>query len=210
MLFARRPRDFDDDPSLSSQCLDVLPDLYEDGRGPCDDARIWSTAWAPTQELLQRHHVAVLVSHGGAASVQEALLTRTPHVVCPLFADQFDHALSVSRSGFGLAVTEGNSAAMTATLTAALNNVLTQRLKFVSTIERAMQLDSVLTGVGANASSVAATVVGLLNASLLAPAPAGGGDSGDLEVLFWLLGVAVSHFIVLFLCLKGLQRCFHS
>jgi MGT family glycosyltransferase len=69
--------------------------------GPLPD-NVLAVPYAPQLQLLQR--AAVLVTHGGANSVMEALAFGVPLLVTPICNDQPHNAAFVERSGVGLAL----------------------------------------------------------------------------------------------------------
>jgi UDP:flavonoid glycosyltransferase YjiC (YdhE family) len=55
------------------------------------------------------HHLAAMVSHGGAGSIRTALAAGVPLAVMPLFGDQPHNARAVAGAGAGVAVDDGPS-----------------------------------------------------------------------------------------------------
>jgi UDP:flavonoid glycosyltransferase YjiC (YdhE family) len=53
------------------------------------------------------HHLAAMISHGGAGSIRTALTSGVPLVVMPLFGDQPLNARAVAAAGAGIAVEDG-------------------------------------------------------------------------------------------------------
>lgn len=60
--------------------------------------------WVPQLELLPL--CSAFITHGGMGSVMEAVLSRCPMVVVPVFADQLHTAEAVGRSGLGVGFKE--------------------------------------------------------------------------------------------------------
>lgn len=63
-------------------------------------ANVVAVPYAPQLQLLER--AAVMVTHGGANSVMEALTFGVPLLITPICNDQFHNAFFVGRSGAGI------------------------------------------------------------------------------------------------------------
>lgn len=69
-----------------------------------DDPRFFVTTYVAQATLLRDPRVALFVTHGGANSVQEALLAGTPMLCVPFYADALYIASLVERLGTGTIV----------------------------------------------------------------------------------------------------------
>ena len=72
--------------------------------GPLPDG-VRAERWVDEPAL--GHHLAAMVSHGGAGSIRTALTSGVPLVVMPLFGDQPLNARAVAAAGAGIAVEDG-------------------------------------------------------------------------------------------------------
>lgn len=78
-----------------------MGDLDPAAVGPWPPAAVMRP-WLPQLEVLP--HVDVMITHGGANSVMEALAHDVPLLVSPICNDQFHQAELVRRAGLGLAL----------------------------------------------------------------------------------------------------------
>ena len=92
--------------------------------GPLPDG-VRAERWV--DEAALGHHVAAMVSHGGAGSIRSALASGIPLVVMPLFGDQPHNARAVAAAGAGLMV-EGGPAGLADALSAVLEDPASARL----------------------------------------------------------------------------------
>ena len=72
--------------------------------GPLPDG-VRAERWVDEPAL--GHHLAAMVSHGGAGSIRTALAAGVPLVVMPLFGDQPLNARAVAAAGAGIALDDG-------------------------------------------------------------------------------------------------------
>ncbi|KAI1705169.1 UDP-glucoronosyl and UDP-glucosyl transferase domain-containing protein [Ditylenchus destructor] len=59
------------------------------------------TSWAPQLEILAHHRTKVFLTHSGLKSLREALCTKTPVVLMPMFAEQSHNAKLALSLGIG-------------------------------------------------------------------------------------------------------------
>ena len=75
-----------------------------DALGPLPDG-VRAERWVDEPAL--GHHLAAMVSHGGAGSIRTALAAGVPLVLMPLFGDQPLNARAVAAAGAGVALDDG-------------------------------------------------------------------------------------------------------
>ncbi len=77
----------------------AIHELREDARFQDLPANVIVCGYAPQLEILRR--AELLITHGGANSVMEALATNTPVLIQPICNDQFHQSWFIERAGCG-------------------------------------------------------------------------------------------------------------
>ena len=85
---------------LDAHLVLAIGDLVDDPRWSAPREHCDVYRYAPQPEILRQ--AAVLVTHGGANSVMEAIVAGVPMLVSPMCNDQFHQAFFVERAGIGL------------------------------------------------------------------------------------------------------------
>uniref|UniRef100_A0A0M3HF80 UDP-glucuronosyltransferase n=1 Tax=Ascaris lumbricoides TaxID=6252 RepID=A0A0M3HF80_ASCLU len=90
-----------------------------DGKTPTN---VHLKPWIPQSDLLQNEKTALLITHGGYNSLQEAIISGVPLIMIPLFGDQPGNAKLAVKHGFGCSIRKGE--VTTEMVTKALDIVL--------------------------------------------------------------------------------------
>ncbi|BES88256.1 glucuronosyltransferase [Nesidiocoris tenuis] len=67
-------------------------------------ANVHTSKWFPQRDILAHPKTVLYIGHCGMLGLQEAVIEAVPTVCIPFFADQFQNAKNVIRSGMGLSV----------------------------------------------------------------------------------------------------------